>query len=141
MENYKIKFDMTSNVMQVGIYLFNREIERFQHMNITFDTGASRTIISKDILYLLGYEVSDCEKTRIVTASGVEFVDKVIVEKIKIGNCVLENIEVYAHTFPEASFSLGVIGLNIISQFNWNMDFYNRELRFEKHPNTEIING
>lgn len=40
-----------------------------------------------------------------------------------------------------ASFSLGVIGLNIISQFNWNMDFYNRELRFEKHPENEIING
>ena len=60
---------------------------------------------------------------------------------MKIGNCVLENIEVYAHTFPEARFLLGLIGLNIISQFNWHMDFYNRELRFEKHHNTEIMRG
>jgi len=129
-EQYEINFDMTSNVMQVGIYLFDRNIEKFKHMNITFDTGASRTVISRDILYYLGYDISTNSKTRIITASGVEFVDKVVLDKIKIGNCVLEDIEVYAHTFPEASFSLGVIGLNIISQFNWTMDFDNNELKF-----------
>ena len=129
-KQYSITFDMASNVMQIGIYLLNKHIEKFQHMNITFDTGASRTVISKDILYLLGYDVTSNEKTRIITASGVEFVDKVVIDKIKIGNCILEDVEVYAHTFPEASFSLGVVGLNIISQFNWNIDFDNNQMKF-----------
>jgi len=132
-EHYKINFDMTSNVMQLGIYLLDRNTKKFKHMNITFDTGASRTVISKDILYYLGYDVSTNDKVRIITASGVEFVDKVIVDKIKIGNYVLEYVEVYAHTFPEASFSLGVLGLNIISQFNWNIDFRNRQIAFQFH--------
>lgn len=130
-KQYKINFDTTSNVMQLGIYLLDRNTEKFKHMNITFDTGASKTVISKDILYYLGYDVSANDKVRIITASGVEFVDRVIVGKIKIGNCILEDVEVYAHTFPEASFSLGVLGLNIISRFNWNIDFDKSQMKFE----------
>lgn len=46
-------------------------------MMVVFDTGASVTTISKDILYQLGYDVSECEKARITTASGVAYVDVV----------------------------------------------------------------
>ena len=128
----KIKFDLTSNLIMLDMYLWNKRIGKFQNMLITFDTGASNTVISKDILYFLGYEFNNKEKIRITTASGVEYVDLVVIEKIKIGGFLLENVEVYAHNFPESSFSLGVLGLNIMKQFDIEILFSKNELVLSK---------
>lgn len=100
----------------------------FENMLITFDTGASNTVISKDILHLLGYEFENKEKIRIITASGVEYVDVTVIDKFKIGKFVLEDVKVYGHTFPEASFSMGVLGLNIIKRFDMSLFFSTGEL-------------
>jgi len=103
----RLKFDFTSNLMMLNVYLWNKNSDKFENMLITFDTGASNTVISKDILHILGYEFENKEKTRIITASGVEYVDVIVMDKFKIGKFVLENVKVYGHTFPEASFSMG----------------------------------
>ena len=124
--------DFTSNLMMLNVYLWNARLSKFENMLITYDTGASNTVISKDILYLLGYEFTGKEKTRIVTASSVEYVDKVSLKKLKMGNHILENVEVYAHTFPEASFTLGVLGLNVIKQFDTSLFFSTGEIIFKK---------
>ena len=107
-------------------------MKKFENMLITYDTGASNTVISKDILFLLGYEFEEKEKTRIITASGVEYVDSIILEKLKISNFILEDVQVYAHTFPEASFSLGVLGLNVIKQFDTTILFSSGEMILDR---------
>ena len=114
--------------MMVNVYLWNRKRSKFENMLITFDTGASNTVISKDILYMLGYDAGNKDKNRIITASGVEYVDVITLDKFKIGNFIFEDVQVYAHTFPEASFSMGVLGLNIIRCFDINMLFSTGEL-------------
>jgi len=128
----KIKFDFTSNLMMINVYLWNIRMAKFENMLITYDTGASNTVISKDILFLLGYNFEGIEKTRIITASGVEYVEPIILEKLKIGNYVLDDVQVYAHTFPEASFSLGVLGLNVIRQFDTSILFSKGEMILSK---------
>jgi hypothetical protein len=60
----KIKIDFTSNLMMLNVYLWNQRLLKFENMLITYDTGASNTFISKDILYWLGYDFSGKEKTR-----------------------------------------------------------------------------
>lgn len=119
----EIKFNTSGNLITLNINLWSRRTQRFENMLITFDTGASTTVISKDILYVLGYEFENPDKTKIITASGVEFVDSVILDKVNIGGHILENVEVYAHTFPEASFALGVLGLNVMKCFDINILF------------------
>lgn len=119
----EIKFNTSGNLITLNINLWSRRTQRFENMLITFDTGASTTVISKDILYVLGYEFENPDKTKIITASGVEFVDSVIWDKVNIGGHILENVEVYAHTFPEASFALGVLGLNVMKCFDINILF------------------
>ena len=131
----KIKFDCASNLMMLNVYLWNKRLEKFENMLITFDTGASNTVISKDILFLLGYDFEGKEKTRIITASSVEYVEPIILEKIKIGNYILQDVQVYEHTFPEASFSLGVLGLNVIRQFDTSILFSSGELVLNKIEN------
>lgn len=128
----KIKFDLTSNLIMLDIYLWNRNTEKYQNMLITFDTGASNTVISKDILHFLGYDFNNKEKVRITTASGIEYVDLVVIDKIKIGGHTLKNVEVYAHNFPESSFSLGVVGLNIMKNFDIEILFSTKELILNK---------
>ncbi|MDQ2085737.1 hypothetical protein RBH29_04720 [Herbivorax sp. ANBcel31] len=47
----KIKFDYTSNLMMLNVYLLNIRMSKFENILITYDTGASNTVISKDILF------------------------------------------------------------------------------------------
>ena len=133
MSKCEIKMEPMGNMVMLDLELWSKRVNRFRNMMVVFDTGASVTTISKDILYQLGYDVSNCEKARITTASGVAYVDIVRVEKLKIGQFILEDVEVYAHTFPEESFSLGVIGLNIIANYRVTLDFEVRKIIFEEY--------
>lgn len=121
------------NMVMLDVELWSKRVNRFRNMMVVFDTGASVTTISKDILYQLGYDVSNCEKARITTASGVAYVDIVRVERLKIGQFILEDVEVYAHTFPEESFSVGVIGLNVIANYRVTLDFELRKIICEQY--------
>ncbi|MDR1204229.1 MAG: retroviral-like aspartic protease family protein [Peptococcaceae bacterium] len=118
-----IKMDLTGDLLMLEIGLWSRRTGNFKYALITVDTGASVTTISKEILHQLGYEPMPGDKKRVVTASGVEYVDRFNLEKIKLGSIELPNTEVYGHTFPEESFSLGVLGLNVLKQFDIELLF------------------
>jgi len=96
---------------------------RSANMSITVDTGASVTTISTDILFHAGYDITSGTTKRITTASGIEYVKEILVEKIKLDTFEMNDVLVYAHTFPQESFSSGVLGLNVLSRFDVNMLF------------------
>jgi len=95
---------------------------------IEADTGASVTTVSKDILHNLGYDVTNGNIEQITTVSGIEYVREIFIDKINFGEFELKNVLVYAHIFPEESLTTGVIGLNILSQFDINMLFSKRKI-------------
>ena len=110
-----------SNLIMVDISVWHKEKQKLVNMLITCDTGASVTTISNDLLQRLGYETTAGITKRITTASTVNYVKSVMVDKFVIGKSEkvqLSDIEVYAHTFPEESFSSGVLGLNFFSMFD-----------------------
>ena len=88
MSKCEILMEPMGNMVMLDVELWSQRVNKFRNMMVVFDTGASVTTISKDILYQLGYDVSECEKARIATASGVAYVDVVKVEKLNI----LQNI-------------------------------------------------
>ena len=120
---YNLDMHIISGRLLVDVEFWCRESKKFRKGAFTFDTGASVTTISRDILINLGYEVSHGKPNKITTASGVEEVMEIKVDKIRLDTCVLENISVYAHTFPDECFTAGVIGMNIISLFDANLLF------------------
>ena len=69
---------------------------------------------------------------QIATASGVEHVRETTVDKIRLGGCELTDVKVYAHTFPAEGFSTGVIGLNVLSQFDINLLFSQKLIEMRK---------
>ena len=71
-----------------------------------------------DVLFRAGYDQKQGHVRRITTASGIEYVKEVFIDKIKLDTIVLNDVLVYAHTFPQESFSSGVLGLNVLSVFD-----------------------
>jgi len=50
---------------------------------------------------------------------------------MRFGGYELENVKVYAHTFPYESFTTGVLGLNVLSMFDIFMLFSKRQIDFK----------
>ena len=123
-----LDMSLVSDLVMIDISIWNKTINRYSQMSITVDTGASVTTISTDILKKLGYDVISGKEKRIITASSVEYVRTVNVDGIKIGEIEIKGIEVYAHTFPESSFSLGVLGLNVLKNFDVSLLFSKNEM-------------
>jgi len=128
----KLKMNFLPELIMIDVRLWNRNVNDYSKMMITLDTGASVTTISTDLLNSIGYDTSGGKEARIITASGAAYVRTVCLEKMKIGAFEIENIEVYSHTFPESSFSLGVLGLNVLRQFDTNLLFSKNEVVFTK---------
>ena len=125
----EITIDMTSSIPMVDIKLWSRAKNIYRTASLVLDTGAAVTTLSKDILYILGYDVSSKEKKRIITASGIEYVDEITLDKVELAGYELTNITAYAHTFPQESFSDGVIGVNVLSNFEVFISFQSKILR------------
>ena len=127
-----LKMHMLGDALYVYVQLFNLNTGKFEPTLLTFDTGASTTTISSDILSKLGYDISSGAKKEIITGSGVEPVREIFVEKIKIAGYELNKVRTYAHNFPDECFSSGVIGLNILSQFDINLLFSKKLIELKR---------
>ena len=121
----------TSNHLSIHVDIWNIEYGAYNVGILTFDTGASVTTISKEVLYDIGYDVVSGKVHKITTASGIEFVKEVTLDKIRLGEYELKNVTVYAHTFPE-EFTTGVIGLDILSQFDINLMFSKKQIELTR---------
>jgi len=105
------------------IKIWNKTKNGYSSLYIAIDTGASITTISKEILYHAGYDISTGSIQKFTTASGIEYVHAIALEKIKLDSFEMDDILVYAHTFPQESFVAGVLGLNVLSKFDVNILF------------------
>jgi predicted aspartyl protease len=123
MNKVTLKMDLFTGLVMSYIKIWNKEISAYSPMYIALDTGASITTLSKDVLHLAGYDVFGGVTRRITTASGVEFVKEVTIDRLMLGGIVLNDVMVYAHTFPQESFSSGVLGINVLSLFDVNLLF------------------
>ena len=121
-----LDMQMIGNHLSVYVRIWNKEDGVYNIGTLTFDTGASVTTISKEILHDIGYDVVSGKSHKITTASGVEFVKEVIIDRIRLGEFEFENVKVYAHNFPDEGYTAGVIGLDILSQFDINLLFSKR---------------
>ncbi len=132
MSKTKLKIDLISGLIYVDVSLWSIDDNRYGKTFLLFDTGASVTTIGDDIIERLGYTCSPNKKARITTASGVEYVHSIAISKMKLGNIELNDTEIYAHKFPESSFSKGVIGMNVISKFKITIDLDEKIIELEE---------
>lgn len=101
---------------------------------MALDTGASVTTIPLETALAIGLDPSTPEsKLEMITASGMDEVPVVRAPKIKFFGFELENVEVGCVNLPPESRRVaGLIGLNILSQFDLFLGFRSGKLRIGK---------
>jgi predicted aspartyl protease len=122
--------EKVGSLFYIKVYFWNLQTLKYEYCWLALDTGASAICISKDIIETLGYNVSNSPSEKIMTASRFENINKIMIEKMKIGDFELENIEINVMDFPENNFLIGVIGLNVLTKFDINILFSKKTLEF-----------
>jgi len=126
------KMELFGNGLYIPVQLWSVSENKFKDISLTLDTGASVTTLTPEIFYALGYKPSSLPKKKLTTASDITFVSHFSLDAVKIGAIELKNIDAYALKFPEESFSMGVIGLNVLRQFDVDLLFSQHVVRLKK---------
>lgn len=88
------------------------------------DTGASFTLFSPEALVAIGCEPNPSKGSiKIVTASSIEFVPLVKVPMVEFYGQQLRDVNVVSHSMPPGVLAEGLIGLNVLRQFNVYLEF------------------
>ncbi len=99
---------------------------------MALDTGATYTMIPWDIAEAIGYEPAySKKKVTIITASGVEKVPLIVVDKISVLGKEARDVECVVHDLPEASRIDGLLGLSFLKRFKICIDFKNAVLEID----------
>jgi predicted aspartyl protease len=119
-----LKMHILGNALYVDVDIWNKYESDFNASFLTFDTGATITTISSTVLESIGYDVSNGTERQITTGSGTATVREITVDKLRLGaNCIIDNVKVYAHNFPDECFTIGVLGLNVLALFDIQLKF------------------
>lgn len=118
----KINFDKEQNV--IVVYVEIKVKDKIVRPKMALDTGATYTMIPWDIAEALGLqpEISR-ERTEMITASGIEKVPIVSLDKVNVAGKEIENIKAIVHDLPAKSYVDGLLGLSFLRNFNINLNF------------------
>ena len=118
------RFDTSGNLILVNIELANFDESKTVLMPVALDTGATFTIIPSDIAIDLGYDPANSERRqRIFTASGVEFCPVINIKEMTALGIAVQNMDVLCHDLPEGSCVDGLLGLNFLRMFDFEVKY------------------
>jgi clan AA aspartic protease (TIGR02281 family) len=130
-----------SNVLQIDSEIWDKEAQKFAEMPFVIDTGASKTTIDKNTLRRAGYDVDSGKMLKISTAGGGAIVNELTLHKIRLNDLIVHDVEVYAHDFPDDVFISGLLGLNVLMQFDVNFLFSKGLIEFTEIMETQHGNN
>lgn len=93
-------------------------------VRLALDTGATVSVVNWDVVVLLGYDPAIArERIQMTTGSGVEFVPRLIIEKIEAFGQDRRDFPVLCHTLPPSTTVDGVLGLDFFRGQRLVVDF------------------
>ena len=106
---------MTPRLWIVAVELFG---PRGSHIvRAVIDTGATATLMPPEALVAIGCDPAlSAERTRIVTASGTEYLAVVRVPEIKALGHRMRHLHVMSHALPTSSTVNGLLGMDFLLQ-------------------------
>lgn len=115
-------FDLRRNLILVTARIHNHSDS--ETLDLALDTGATRTVISQEVLLSLGYEPSPlAQRARILTGSGAMSAPLIRVAKIEALGQTMANMPVICHTLPSRAAIDGVLGLDFLRGGRLTIDF------------------
>ena len=93
-------------------------------VRLALDTGATLSLLNWDVVTLLGYNPAIVPaRVRITTASRVESVPQIVIEKIEALGKERRDFPVLCHTLPPSATVDGVLGLDFLRGQRLLLDF------------------
>ena len=117
-----IRFDPRGRLIIVPARIHGRDNR--ETVDLVLDTGATRTIVSREVAQSLGYDPAALEEwAHITTGSGALSVPLLSVEKIEALRKAETNMRVLCHTLPSRAAIDGVLGLDFLRGERLVVDF------------------
>jgi predicted aspartyl protease len=93
-------------------------------LRLALDTGATATMINVAPLVTVGYDPSlVSHRVQVTTGSGVEFVPRINIAKIKVLGQERTQFSVLSHTLPPSTSIDGLLGLDFLRGQTLIIDF------------------
>jgi predicted aspartyl protease len=98
-------------------------------LRLALDTGATGTVVNVWMLVAVGYDpVLVPDRIQVTTASGVEFVPRIILNKLEALGQERTGFPVLCHTLPPSTGVDGLLGLDFFRGQRLTIDFSNGQL-------------
>jgi predicted aspartyl protease len=93
-------------------------------LQLILDTGATTTLINRDVLISLGFDLaSPSNLIKMTTGSTVELVPRVLLTRLTAFGQHRFGFPVLAHALPESAQVLGLLGLDFLRGLELKIDF------------------
>ena len=93
-------------------------------VRLALDTGATGTMVNIGLLTTIGYDPSLApDRVQVTTGSGVEYVPRLAMSRIKALGQERTNFPVLGHTLPPSASIDGLLGLDFMRGRVLNIDF------------------
>ena len=93
-------------------------------LRLALDTGATGTLINAAMLTAIGYDPAfSPDRFQVTTGSGVEFVPRVILNRIMALEQKRVDFPVLCHTLPPSAGIDGILGLDFFRGLTLTIDF------------------
>lgn len=93
-------------------------------LRLALDTGATGTVVNTGMLVALGYDPALIpDRVQITTGSGVEFVPRVLLDRIMAMGQESVEFPVLGHTLPPSTGIDGLLGLDFFRGWSLTIDF------------------
>ena len=99
-------------------------------LRLALDTGATGTVVNVGMLVAVGYDPALVpDRIQVTTGSGIEFVPRVILDKIVALGHERTGSPVLGHTLPPSAGVDGLLGLDFFRGQSLTIDFRDGQVR------------
>ncbi len=117
----EIHFDPSLPVIVLDVTL--EGVDSRKRISSVLDTGATFTMIPWEIAEILDCDPAHSkEKTKIITANGVEHVPVVMLKSVTCLGMTADHVDAIVHNLPPESYVDGLLGLNFLRNFRFCVD-------------------
>jgi predicted aspartyl protease len=93
-------------------------------LRLALDTGATSTLVNVALLVAIGYDPAlTPARLQVTTGSGVEYVPRIVLQRVFALGQEHSGFPVLAHTLPPSAGVDGLLGLDFLRSLNLSIDF------------------
>ncbi|MCH8012616.1 MAG: retroviral-like aspartic protease family protein [Candidatus Marinimicrobia bacterium] len=129
-----VDFDIHEKLILLDLGITSSDGSWIMYLPVVMDTGATRTILSADILVDLGYDPGhpSLSRIRMITGSGVEYAPCVNVSSMIVGGEIINGVSVLCHDLPAEAGIDGLLGLNFLKNFDFSIEYSSGRVMFTR---------